>query len=116
MVVLLTLALPGFKMMEAFGLTDKTYSQHSGVSMVPGSMNVFTAYLLHPGSKLEQPTRCDCHYCFFIVIKTESGPINQSHRQLFLHKQLCVKVFKRVFLFTGSKARSVAEYMRQHGT
>uniref|UniRef100_A0A8C4Q898 Uncharacterized protein n=1 Tax=Eptatretus burgeri TaxID=7764 RepID=A0A8C4Q898_EPTBU len=47
----------GFKMMEAFGLTDKTYSQHSGVSMVPGSMNVFTAYLLHPGSKLEQLTR-----------------------------------------------------------
>ncbi|KAM9778880.1 collagen alpha-1(XII) chain-like isoform 3-T3 [Syngnathus typhle] len=47
---------PGFRMLEAFNLTEKTYSQVRGVSMEPGSFNSFTAYRLHPNAFLTMPS------------------------------------------------------------
>ncbi|XP_041661141.1 collagen alpha-1(XII) chain isoform X2 [Cheilinus undulatus] len=47
---------PGFRMLEAFNLTEKTYSYIKGVSMEPGSFNSFTAYRLHKNAFLNQPT------------------------------------------------------------
>ncbi|KAM6915073.1 collagen alpha-1(XII) chain [Xenentodon cancila] len=47
---------PGFRMLEAFNLTEKTYSYTQGVSMEPGSFNSFTAYRLHKNAYLTQPT------------------------------------------------------------
>nr|XP_029137515.1 collagen alpha-1(XII) chain-like [Labrus bergylta] len=47
---------PGFRMLEAFNLTEKTYSYMKGVSMEPGSFNSFTAYRLHKNAFLTQPT------------------------------------------------------------
>uniref|UniRef100_A0A4W6EXA2 Collagen type XII alpha 1 chain n=1 Tax=Lates calcarifer TaxID=8187 RepID=A0A4W6EXA2_LATCA len=47
---------PGFRMLEAFNLTEKTYSSVKGVSMEPGSFNSFTAYRLHKNAFLSQPT------------------------------------------------------------
>ncbi|XP_074540734.1 collagen alpha-1(XII) chain isoform X2 [Halichoeres trimaculatus] len=47
---------PGFRMLEAFNLTEKTYSYVKGVSMEPGSFNSFTAYRLHKNAFLTQPT------------------------------------------------------------
>ncbi|XP_039980832.1 collagen alpha-1(XII) chain isoform X2 [Xiphias gladius] len=47
---------PGFRMLEAFNLTEKTYSQVKGVSMEPGSFNSYTAYRLHKNAFLSQPT------------------------------------------------------------
>uniref|UniRef100_A0A8C6M865 Collagen alpha-1(XII) chain n=1 Tax=Nothobranchius furzeri TaxID=105023 RepID=A0A8C6M865_NOTFU len=47
---------PGFRMLEAFNLTEKTYSHIPGVSMEPGSFNSFTAYRLHKNAFLNQPT------------------------------------------------------------
>ncbi|XP_072219016.1 collagen alpha-1(XII) chain isoform X1 [Leuresthes tenuis] len=48
---------PGFRMLEAFNLTEKTYSSIQGVSMEPGSFNSYTAYRLHKNALLTQPTR-----------------------------------------------------------
>ncbi|KAM4521925.1 collagen alpha-1(XII) chain isoform 2-T2 [Odontesthes bonariensis] len=48
---------PGFRMLEAFNLTEKTYSYNQGVSMEPGSFNSYTAYRLHKNAFLNQPTR-----------------------------------------------------------
>uniref|UniRef100_A0A3B4YI22 Collagen type XII alpha 1 chain n=1 Tax=Seriola lalandi dorsalis TaxID=1841481 RepID=A0A3B4YI22_SERLL len=47
---------PGFRMLEAFNLTEKTYSYVKGVSMEPGSFNSYTAYRLHKNAFLSQPT------------------------------------------------------------
>ncbi|XP_040920044.1 collagen alpha-1(XII) chain isoform X3 [Toxotes jaculatrix] len=47
---------PGFRMLEAFNLTEKTYSYVKGVSMEPGSFNSYTAYRLHKNALLTQPT------------------------------------------------------------
>uniref|UniRef100_A0A6Q2XC71 Collagen alpha-1(XII) chain n=1 Tax=Esox lucius TaxID=8010 RepID=A0A6Q2XC71_ESOLU len=47
---------PGFRMLEAFNLTEKTYSYIKGVSMEPGSFNTYTAYRLHKNALLTQPT------------------------------------------------------------
>ncbi|XP_064781578.1 collagen alpha-1(XII) chain-like isoform X2 [Oncorhynchus masou masou] len=47
---------PGFRMLEAFNLTEKTYGYIKGVSMEPGSFNSYTAYRLHKNSFLTQPT------------------------------------------------------------
>ncbi|XP_039638765.1 collagen alpha-1(XII) chain isoform X1 [Perca fluviatilis] len=51
---------PGFRMLEAFNLTEKTYGYVKGVSMEPGSFNSYTAYRLHKNAFLTQPTR-DVH-------------------------------------------------------
>ncbi|CAL8395099.1 unnamed protein product [Gadus morhua 'NCC'] len=47
---------PGFRMLEAFNLTEKTYSSIRGVSMEPGSFNSYTAYRLHKNAFLSQPS------------------------------------------------------------
>ncbi|XP_072558937.1 collagen alpha-1(XII) chain-like isoform X3 [Paramormyrops kingsleyae] len=47
---------PGFRMLEVFNLTEKTYASIKGVSMEPGSFNSFTAYRLHKNAFLTQPT------------------------------------------------------------
>ncbi|KAM9355371.1 collagen alpha-1(XII) chain [Pholidichthys leucotaenia] len=47
---------PGFRMLEAFNLTEKTYSYVKGVSMEPGSFNSYAAYRLHKNAFLTQPT------------------------------------------------------------
>lgn len=43
-------------MLEAFNLTEKTYSSIPGVSMEPGSFNSYTAYRLHRNAFLTQPS------------------------------------------------------------
>ncbi|XP_030574027.1 collagen alpha-1(XII) chain isoform X2 [Archocentrus centrarchus] len=48
---------PGFRMLEAFNITDKTFAAMNGVSMEPGSFNSFIAYRLHKDSFLNQPTK-----------------------------------------------------------
>ncbi|XP_034018402.1 collagen alpha-1(XII) chain isoform X2 [Thalassophryne amazonica] len=45
---------PGFRMLEAFNLTEKTYSSVKGVSMEPGSFNSYTSYRLHKNAFLTQ--------------------------------------------------------------
>ncbi|KAM9435215.1 collagen alpha-1(XII) chain isoform 2-T2 [Clarias gariepinus] len=47
---------PGFRMLEAFNLTEKTYASVKGVSMEPGSFNSYTAYRLHKDAYLHQPS------------------------------------------------------------
>ncbi|KAF5892201.1 collagen alpha-1(XII) chain-like isoform X3, partial [Clarias magur] len=47
---------PGFRMLEAFNLTEKTYASVKGVSMEPGSFNSYTAYRLHKDAYLQQPS------------------------------------------------------------
>uniref|UniRef100_A0A3B3DVD7 Collagen, type XII, alpha 1b n=1 Tax=Oryzias melastigma TaxID=30732 RepID=A0A3B3DVD7_ORYME len=47
---------PGFRMLEAFNLTEKTYGYTQGVSMEPGSFNSYTAYRLHKNAFLNQPS------------------------------------------------------------
>lgn len=44
-------------MMELFGLVESRYSGLPGVSMVPGTFNVFSAFHLHSDALLAQPTR-----------------------------------------------------------
>ncbi|XP_034073276.1 LOW QUALITY PROTEIN: collagen alpha-1(XII) chain-like [Gymnodraco acuticeps] len=47
---------PGFRMLEAFNLTEKMYGSVPGVSMEPGSFNSYTAYRLHKNAFLHQQT------------------------------------------------------------
>ncbi|KAM8847495.1 collagen alpha-1(XII) chain isoform 4-T4 [Synchiropus picturatus] len=47
---------PGFRMLEAFNLTQKTYSSVKGVSMEPGSFNSYASYRLHRNAFMTQPT------------------------------------------------------------
>ncbi|XP_016896657.1 collagen alpha-1(XIV) chain isoform X2 [Cynoglossus semilaevis] len=49
--------MPGFHMMELFGLVESRYSSISGVSMVPGTFNTFSCFHLHSDALLAQPTR-----------------------------------------------------------
>nr|XP_020464293.1 collagen alpha-1(XII) chain-like [Monopterus albus] len=48
---------PGFRMLEAFNITDRTFAGVNGVSMEPGSFNSYIAYRLHKDSFLTQPTK-----------------------------------------------------------
>ncbi|XP_024913641.1 collagen alpha-1(XII) chain isoform X1 [Cynoglossus semilaevis] len=48
---------PGFRMLEAFNITDKNFAGMNGVSMEPGSFNSFIAYRLHKDAFLKQPTK-----------------------------------------------------------
>ncbi|XP_058235769.1 collagen alpha-1(XII) chain isoform X2 [Hemibagrus wyckioides] len=47
---------PGFRMLEAFNLTEKTYASVKGVSLEPGSFNSYTAYRLHKDAFVSQPS------------------------------------------------------------
>uniref|UniRef100_A0A3Q2CA21 Collagen type XIV alpha 1 chain n=1 Tax=Cyprinodon variegatus TaxID=28743 RepID=A0A3Q2CA21_CYPVA len=49
--------MPGFRMMELFGLVENKYNSISGVSMVPGTFNAFPCFHLHSNALMEQPTR-----------------------------------------------------------
>ncbi|XP_062385579.1 collagen alpha-1(XIV) chain isoform X1 [Sardina pilchardus] len=49
--------MPGFRMMEVFGLTEQQYSSLDGVSMEPGTFNAFPCYKLHKDAFIVQPTR-----------------------------------------------------------
>ncbi|KAK1789228.1 hypothetical protein P4O66_015173 [Electrophorus voltai] len=49
--------LPGFRMMELFGLVEHLYSSVEGVSMEPGTFNSFSSYRLARDALLSQPTR-----------------------------------------------------------
>ncbi|XP_043089042.1 collagen alpha-1(XIV) chain isoform X3 [Puntigrus tetrazona] len=49
--------LPGFRMMEMFGLVEHQYSSVSGVSMEPGTFNSFSSFRLGSDSLVTQPTR-----------------------------------------------------------
>ncbi|XP_034381076.1 collagen alpha-1(XII) chain-like isoform X2 [Cyclopterus lumpus] len=48
---------PGFRMLEAFNITDRTFAGLNGVSMESGSFNSYIAYRLHKDSFLNQPTK-----------------------------------------------------------
>ncbi|XP_076834641.1 collagen alpha-1(XII) chain isoform X3 [Brachyhypopomus gauderio] len=48
---------PGFRMLEAFNITDKTYAGMNGVSMETGSFNSFIAYRIHKDAFISQPTK-----------------------------------------------------------
>ncbi|KAF3844687.1 hypothetical protein F7725_007850, partial [Dissostichus mawsoni] len=48
---------PGFRMLEAFNITDRTFAGMNGVSMEPGSFNSYIAYRMHKDSFLNQPTK-----------------------------------------------------------
>uniref|UniRef100_A0A8B9DGV5 Collagen alpha-1(XIV) chain n=1 Tax=Anser cygnoides TaxID=8845 RepID=A0A8B9DGV5_ANSCY len=47
----------GFKMMEMFGLVEKEFSAVEGVSMEPGTFNVYPCYRLHKDALVSQPTK-----------------------------------------------------------
>ncbi|XP_064195946.1 collagen alpha-1(XII) chain isoform X2 [Anguilla rostrata] len=47
---------PGFRMLEAFNLTEKTYASVKGVSLEPGSFNSYYSYRIHKNAFLTQPT------------------------------------------------------------
>ncbi|XP_069462362.1 collagen alpha-1(XII) chain isoform X2 [Ambystoma mexicanum] len=47
---------PGFRMLEAYNLTEKNFASVPGVAMEPGSFNSFIAYTLHKDALLSQPT------------------------------------------------------------
>ncbi|XP_050993223.1 collagen alpha-1(XIV) chain isoform X2 [Labeo rohita] len=49
--------LPGFRMMETFGLVEHLYSSVSGVSMEPGTFNSYSSYRLGSDALVTQPTR-----------------------------------------------------------
>ncbi|XP_046715076.1 collagen alpha-1(XIV) chain-like isoform X4 [Silurus meridionalis] len=49
--------LPGFRMMEMFGLVEHLYSNVAGVSMEPGTFNSFSSFRLASDAMLAQPTR-----------------------------------------------------------
>ncbi|XP_074547779.1 collagen alpha-1(XII) chain [Halichoeres trimaculatus] len=48
---------PGFRMLEAFNITDRTFAGMNGISMEPGSFNSYIAYRLHKDSFINQPTK-----------------------------------------------------------
>ncbi|XP_061699936.1 collagen alpha-1(XII) chain isoform X2 [Syngnathoides biaculeatus] len=48
---------PGFRMLEAFNITDRTFAGMNGVSMEPGSFNSYIGYRLHKDAYLNQPTK-----------------------------------------------------------
>ncbi|XP_066526013.1 collagen alpha-1(XII) chain isoform X1 [Hoplias malabaricus] len=48
---------PGFRMLEAFNITDRTFAGMNGVSMEAGSFNSFITYRLHKDAFISQPTK-----------------------------------------------------------
>ncbi|XP_034531147.1 collagen alpha-1(XII) chain [Notolabrus celidotus] len=48
---------PGFRMLEAFNITDRTFAGMNGISMETGSFNSYIAYRLHKDSFINQPTK-----------------------------------------------------------
>ncbi|KAJ7988915.1 hypothetical protein DPEC_G00314140 [Dallia pectoralis] len=48
---------PGFRMLEGFNITDKSFAALNGVSMEPGSFNSFIAYRIHKDAFLSVPTK-----------------------------------------------------------
>ncbi|KAK7825600.1 hypothetical protein U0070_016240 [Myodes glareolus] len=46
-----------FKMMEMFGLVEKDFSAVEGVSMEPGTFNLFPCYQIHKDALVSQPTK-----------------------------------------------------------
>ncbi|NXV78941.1 COEA1 protein, partial [Atlantisia rogersi] len=50
-------ASASFKMMEMFGLVEKEFSAVEGVSMEPGTFNVYPCYRLHKDALVSQPTK-----------------------------------------------------------
>lgn len=44
-------------MMEMFGLVEKEFSSVEGVSMEPGTFNVYPCYQLHKDALVSQPTK-----------------------------------------------------------
>ncbi|XP_053093288.1 collagen alpha-1(XII) chain isoform X3 [Pangasianodon hypophthalmus] len=48
---------PGFRMLEAFNITDRTFAAMNGVSMEAGTFNSFVSYRLHKDAFLSQPTK-----------------------------------------------------------
>ncbi|XP_062864011.1 collagen alpha-1(XII) chain [Trichomycterus rosablanca] len=48
---------PGFRMLEAFNITDRTFAGMNGVSMETGTFNSFIAYRLHKDAFISQPTK-----------------------------------------------------------
>uniref|UniRef100_A0A6Q2ZEB7 Collagen alpha-1(XII) chain n=1 Tax=Esox lucius TaxID=8010 RepID=A0A6Q2ZEB7_ESOLU len=48
---------PGFRMLEGFNITDRTFAAMNGVSMEPGSFNSFIAYRIHKDAFLSVPTK-----------------------------------------------------------
>ncbi|KAJ8000142.1 hypothetical protein DPEC_G00201770 [Dallia pectoralis] len=49
--------LPGFRMMEMFGLMEGQHGSVPGVSMEPGTFNSFPCFRLHDNALLAQPTK-----------------------------------------------------------
>ncbi|KAL6100252.1 col14a1 [Pungitius sinensis] len=50
-------SMPGFRMMELFGLVESRYGSVDGVSMLPGTFNTFPCFHLHADAFLATPTR-----------------------------------------------------------
>ncbi|GAA6109498.1 collagen alpha-1(XII) chain isoform X1 [Tachysurus ichikawai] len=48
---------PGFRMLEAFNITDRTFAAMNGVSMEPGTFNSFMSYRIHKDAFISQPTK-----------------------------------------------------------
>ncbi|XP_060790300.1 collagen alpha-1(XII) chain isoform X3 [Neoarius graeffei] len=48
---------PGFRMLEAFNITDRTFAATNGVSMEPGTFNSFMSYRIHKDAFISQPTK-----------------------------------------------------------
>ncbi|KAF4084089.1 hypothetical protein AMELA_G00124740 [Ameiurus melas] len=48
---------PGFRMLEAFNITDRSFAAMNGVSMEPGTFNSFMSYRLHKDAFISQPTK-----------------------------------------------------------
>ncbi|TRY56573.1 hypothetical protein DNTS_008402, partial [Danionella cerebrum] len=49
--------VPGFRMMEMFGLVDHLYSSIDGVSLLPGTFNSFSSFRLGPDALVSRPSR-----------------------------------------------------------
>ncbi|KAK3562956.1 hypothetical protein QTP86_011711 [Hemibagrus guttatus] len=48
---------PGFRMLEAFNITDRTFAAMNGVSMEPGTFNSYMSYRIHKDAFISQPTK-----------------------------------------------------------
>ncbi|XP_048083246.1 collagen alpha-1(XII) chain isoform X1 [Alosa alosa] len=48
---------PGFRMLEAFNVTDRTFAAMNGISMEPGTFNSFLTYRLHKDAFISAPTK-----------------------------------------------------------
>ncbi|XP_012693541.2 collagen alpha-1(XII) chain isoform X2 [Clupea harengus] len=48
---------PGFRMLEAFNVTDKTFAAMNGVSMETGTFNSFITYRVHKDAFISAPTK-----------------------------------------------------------